>query len=157
MSWPTEAWANLGSKIMDTVGSVLRRVLPAEKMTEAERIAIETQVADAIRNLDWEREKVEIEDRMNARLMATAELEKGNAWTTTLAAIHRPIWSLTTLALFAWTIVGESVGLPTIQFSELHKDVMMTVVIFYFGGRSIEKANTEIQKTKRLKKRGERR
>lgn len=153
MSWPTDAWANLGSKIMDTVSSVLKRMLPPEKMTEAERAAVEYQVAEAIRNLDWEREKAEIEDRMNARLLAAAELEKGNAWTTTLAAIHRPIWSLSTLLLFAWTIVGESVGLPSIKLGETHKDIMLTVVMFYFGGRSIEKVIAEVQKTKRLRRR----
>ncbi len=39
-----------------------------------------------------------------------------------------------------WTILAPYVGYPQIPLGEIHKDIMQTVIIFYFGGRSIEKA-----------------
>lgn len=81
----------------------------------------------------------EVEDRVSARLLAQKELARGNSLTNLLAAVHRPIWSLVTLSIFIYSAIGVSLGGPEVLLTPLHKSIMQTVVIFYFGGRSIEK------------------
>jgi hypothetical protein len=44
------------------------------------------------------------------------------------------------LGIFAWTILAPYVGYPQTPLGEIHKDIMPTVIILYFGGRSVEKA-----------------
>jgi hypothetical protein len=41
--------------------------------------------------------------------------------------------------MFVWAIFAPYAGYPQISLSEIHKDIIQTVVIFYFAGRSIEK------------------
>jgi len=60
------------------VSDVIRRILPAEKMSEAERLRLEAELQRAIIQADWQRLEKEIEDRISARELAKAELEKGN-------------------------------------------------------------------------------
>jgi len=57
-----------------------------------------------------------------------------------LTVTHRPAWSLLTLGIFAWTVLAPYLGFPNIPLTETHKAIMQTVIIFYFGGRSVEKA-----------------
>jgi hypothetical protein len=37
-------------------------------------------------------------------------------------------------------VLAPYLGYPTIELSSVHKDLMQTVIIFYFGGRTVEKA-----------------
>ncbi|MBU2559220.1 MAG: hypothetical protein KJ578_15695, partial [Bacteroidetes bacterium] len=105
---------------------------------------VETELKLAIMQADWQRLEKEIDDRVSARELAKAELDKGNAFTTLLAATHRPVWSFVVLALFCWSVLSTQLGLPAIALTDIHKDIMMTVIIFYFGGRSVEKVFTTI-------------
>jgi hypothetical protein len=59
-----------------------------------------------------------------------------------LAAVHRPIWSLGCFVLYGYTIIAPTLGLREIAFSELHRDVMIAVIAFYFGGRTYEKVKS---------------
>lgn len=127
------------------ISDVIRRVLPAEKMSEAERLRLEAELQRAIIQADWQRLEKEIEDRVSARELAKAELGRGNALTNILAATHRPLWSFMMLGIFIWTLISPQLSLPTITLSEVHKDIMMTVIVFYFGGRSAEKIFTVIK------------
>lgn len=132
-------WQLLIGPVSEVIKGVLNRVLPPEKMSEKDRAEVETQVMAAVLQADWSRFEAEIKDRMDARALAAVEANQGNAFTTALAAINRPIWSLGILALFAYTLVAPAMGLPAVAMTDLHKDVMQTVIIFYFGGRSVEK------------------
>lgn len=127
------------------VRDVLRRVLPREKMSETEAAAVEASVDQALRNADWREFEAVYADRADARSLAKTDVAVGNAWTGALAAIHRPIWSLGVFLLFAWALVSPQLGLPNITLTEVHKDVMMTVIVFYFGGRTVEKVTATVK------------
>ena len=118
---------------------VIKRILPREKMSEEDQKKLEQEFEKELLSLDWKMLEKEVEDRVSARHLAEEELKRGNAWTNALAAIHRPIWSLVTLAVFVWTMVSQQFNLPSIEFNDLHAQIMQTVIIFYFGGRSVEK------------------
>jgi hypothetical protein len=130
------------------VKEVVNRVLPREKMSEEEQLKMELALREGLSKLDLSKFEAEVRDRESARLLAEKELERGNALTTTLAAIHRPIWSLVTLLLFVFTVIAKPLGLPAMELTEIHKSIMQTIVIFYFGGRSVEKVFGEISKRK---------
>ncbi len=125
--------------VSDLLTEVFKRVLPPEKMSEKERAEAETQLRLALMQADWTKVEKEFEDRMSARLLAEKELEKGNAFTNMLAAVHRPLWSLTCLLLFAWIVLGPQFGLPPLALPPLVETVYITVIQFYFGGRTLEK------------------
>jgi len=137
-------WNMLIGPIAETVNTVLKRVLPPEKMSEGERAQMEAALTAELLKADWSRFEAEVQDRIDARGLAKAELDKGNAFTTILAATHRPIWSFCILGLFAWTLLAKPLGFPDVPLSDVHKDIMQTVIIFYFGGRSVEKVMDKI-------------
>lgn len=130
--------------ISSLVSDILRRVLP-EKMSEEERLKAEKEMTLSLLNADWQRLEKEIEDRVSARALAEKELDKGNALTNIAAAVHRPLWSFAMLGIFIWTLISTQLGLPAVTLSDVHKDIMQTVIIFYFGGRSVEKVFTTIK------------
>lgn len=137
----------IGDLIKNTVGKVIGRIadkyLPksmseeekAEFNMEAERLAIEEY-------------KTAIADVQGARELAMKESEDAPGWTKILTVTHRPIWSLLILAAFVWTIIAPSFGMHVITLTGIHKDIMQTVIIFYFGGRSIEKTAGLLRKYK---------
>ena len=128
----------IGDLIKNTVGKVVDKLadkyLPAslgekekaEFRFEAERLAVEEY-------------KVAIADVQTARELAGKESEGAPGWTKVLTVTHRPVWSFLILAIFVWTILAPYLGFPQIPLTDIHKDVMQTVIIFYFGGRTIEK------------------
>lgn len=138
-------WELIVSPVTSIIRDVLKRILPPEKMSEEEKAKLEQELTLAVMQQDWQRFEKEIQDRISARELAKSELEKGNAFTNILAATHRPIWSFVTLGLFVWSIVSGQFGLPPVELTDIHKSIMQTVIIFYFGGRSIEKAITTIK------------
>jgi len=130
---------NAVGAITSLAGEVLNRVLPPGKISEKDRLEIEAKFQDQLLKSDWRKLKATMADMSDARQLAGKDTEKGNAFTTALAAIHRPIWSFACLGVFVWTLVGEQFGLPKIVMTEMHKDIITNLIIFYFGGRSIEK------------------
>ena len=125
--------------ITSLVTDVIKRVLPPEKMSEEERRKLEVEASLEVQKLMMDKYKLELEDIVSARKLAEAELSRGSAFTNILAALHRPLWSIVTLLLFSWTLLSTQLGLPEIHLTELHKDIMQTVIVFYFSGRSVEK------------------
>lgn len=85
-------------------------------------------------------------DVESARELAMKESEGSPKWTKVLTVTHRPIWSFVMLSIFCFTIVAPVFGLPQIPLTDIHKDIMQTVIIFYFGGRSIQKSLGIIKK-----------
>lgn len=132
--------------ITDLVTKTISSFLPAEKMSEKEKIELKEKLQSNILKADWKRLEKEFEDRASARALATSELKNGTAFTGFLAALHRPLWSIVCLAIYTWAMISPSFGMPEIVFTGLHKDVMMTVIFFYFGGRSIEKIFQTLKK-----------
>ncbi|HEA70993.1 MAG TPA: hypothetical protein ENH98_03600 [archaeon] len=117
-----------------------------EKMSEQEKLKLERSINTELLSIDFKKMEKEIEDRASARALAKEELKNGTAFTAFLAAFHRPLWSIVCLVIYTWTMISPSFNFPDIEFTGLHKDVMMTVVIFYFGGRSIEKVFAVMKK-----------
>lgn len=112
---------------------VLKRVLPAEKMSEAERANLEQQLTLELMKADWKQVEAEFEDRKSARELAKEDIAKGNAFTSAAAAIVRPLWGIGAFVLVTYSVVTNSVITAPIQ------SIIETVLMFYFGGRVIEK------------------
>lgn len=129
----------IGDMIESTVGKVVDRLLGEylpvrldEK--EAARLKVEA------RRLAVEEVKVRAKELAGARELASSQSAAAPAWTSVLTVTHRPLWSFLMLALFVFTVLAPYGGWPTLPLTEVHKEVMQTVIIFYFGGRSVEKA-----------------
>jgi len=133
----------IGDIIESTVGKVAGRLadryLPAS-MGEQEREEFRLKA----RELAVEESKNAIADVNAARSLAGKEADGAPGWTRVLTVTHRPAWSFLMLGIFLWTIVAPYADFPVIPLSDIHKDIMQTVIVFYFGGRSVEKAATVV-------------
>jgi hypothetical protein len=117
---------------------VLKRVLPAEKMSEEERAKLSQDLTLEIMKADWQQVEAEYQDRNSARDLAKADIAKGNAFTGSLAAIVRPLWGIGAFVLIAWSVWAEkTISAPVQAITE-------TVIMFYFGGRVVEKVTPHI-------------
>lgn len=129
----------IGDLISSTVGKVVGKLADhyfPSTMSEEEKENFKLEA----RRLSIEEYKTAIADVQGARELAGKESEGAPAWTRVLTVTHRPVWSFLILAIFGWTVIAPYLGFPVIALTEIHKDIMQTVIIFYFGGRSIEKA-----------------
>jgi hypothetical protein len=133
----------VGDLIQSTVGNVVNRLvgrfLP-ESMSEEQREELKLEA----RRLAVEEYETAIKDVQGARELAAKEAGGAPGWTKVLTVTHRPIWSFLILGLFGWTVLAPYLGYTQIALSDIHKDIMQTVIIFYFGGRSIEKTSSMI-------------
>jgi hypothetical protein len=112
---------------------VLKRILPAEKMSEEDRAQLAANLQLELMKADWQQVESSYADMANARDLAKADIAKGNAFTGALSAIVRPLWGIGAFVLVAHYAIGHTpidAGL---------KDIIQTVIWFYFGGRVIEK------------------
>lgn len=129
----------IGDIIESTVGKVVERLtdkyLP-DSAPDKEREALRVEAS----RIAMEEYRSAVADLQAARDLAGRESSGAPAWTRALTVTHRPAWSFLMLAIFAWTVGAPYLGFPSIPLSEIHKDIMETVIIFYFGGRSVEKA-----------------
>lgn len=119
--------------VLDIVKQVLGRTLPAEKISQVDRLAIEQQITLALMDQDWKQIEAEFADRANARQLAAADIAQGNAFSTTLAAVVRPIWGLGAFALVAYSVLAG------IAIAPVFESIIQTLLMFYFGGRTLEK------------------
>lgn len=129
----------IGDLIESTVGKVVDRItdkyLPPS-MSEKEKTELKLEA----QRLAIDEYKTALSDVQGARALAGKESEGAPGWTKVLTVTHRPVWSFVMLGIFVWTVLARYIGFPGIPLTEIHKEVMQTVIIFYFGGRSIEKA-----------------
>ncbi|MFQ5442695.1 MAG: hypothetical protein ACE5EB_08245 [Thermodesulfobacteriota bacterium] len=129
----------VGDLIQSTVGKVVDRLagkyLPAS-MGEKERADFRIEAE----RLAIEEYKTAIADVQGARELAMKEGDGAPPWANVLRVTHRPVWSFLMLAIFSWTILAPYIGYPQIPLTDIHKSIMQTVIVFYFGGRSVEKA-----------------
>lgn len=129
----------IGDILESTVGKVVDRLadrfMPSS-LGEKER----EELRNEARRIASEEYKAASEDSRSARELAAKEAwPEAPYWTKLLTATHRPAWSYAVLALFAWTILAPYAGLEDLPLTDAHGEIMKTVIIFYFGGRSIEK------------------
>lgn len=111
---------------------VLRRVLP-ERISEAEQAQLAQQLQVELLKQDWQGIELEFKDRDSARGLAAQEIAKGNAWTSAAAAMVRPLWGIGCFVLVAYSVLASYEIKPVLQ------SIIETVLMFYFGGRVIEK------------------
>jgi len=131
---PTILITLLSSLIPD----VIKRVLPPEKMSEADAAKLQAELTLALMKQDWDRIEAEYADRNSARQLAAAEIAKGNALTSLLAAVVRPLWGIGAFVLVAYSVIYG------VAISNVLNDIIQTVLMFYFGGRVIEKVTPTI-------------
>ncbi len=134
----------VGDLIQSTVGNVVDRLvgkyLP-ESMSEQDRENLKLEA----RRLSIDEYKTAIADVQGARKLASDETVGAPGWTKILTVTHRPIWSFLILGLFAWTVLAPYFGFDEIKLTGTHKEIMQTVIIFYFGGRTVEKATSYLR------------
>jgi hypothetical protein len=130
------------------VGDVLNRLLPAEKMSEFERAKIALDVQTAIQGHDWREAESVFKDRADARALAAKDIDKGNAFSGFLAATVRPIWGFSALIVVAYPYLAGSLDWPAVMLDDATKDIVQTVIMFYFGGRTVEKVMTVVKGAK---------
>lgn len=121
------------SLITGILPDIIKRVLPAEKISETEQAQLAQAVQLELMKQDWAAVEAEYKDRADARSLAGQEVAKGNAFTATMAAVVRPLWGIGAFALIAYSVVQSApISLPL-------QSIVETVLMFYFGGRTIEK------------------
>ncbi len=144
MAFDLAPYSGAISSVSDLVSGVLKRVLP-EKMSEADAANLQTQVTLELMKADWAGIQKQYEDRADARALAKADVEKGNWFTNVLAATVRPVFGYVAMAAFfiplALRVAGVAAGhpMPDIVMNDVEKEVTLTVIYFFFGGRTIEK------------------
>lgn len=129
-----------------TVGKVVDRLtdrfLPSS-LSEKEREELKLEA----RRIASEEYRAASVDSQSARDLAVKEAwPQAPYWTRVLTVTHRPIWSYAALSLFVWTVLAPYLGFGEFSLSEIHSEIMKTVIIFYFGGRSLEKTAETVWK-----------
>ena len=123
---------------------IIKRVLPAEKMSEEDAAKLQHELTMVLIQQDWNQIQAEYADRNSARNLAAQDIAKGNAFTGLLAAIVRPLWGIGAFGLVSYSwFMGTAID-PAMQ------SVINTVLMFYFGGRVIEKVTPHV--TEAMKK-----
>ncbi|MCK5237038.1 MAG: hypothetical protein KAR06_08640 [Deltaproteobacteria bacterium] len=137
----------VGDLLKNTVGKVVDKLLikylPSD-LDEKEK----TELKIYAQELALDELKTTVGDVQNARILAQTDSQSTAAWTKVLSAVHRPAWSVATLMLFLWSAIAPQVGMEGIKLNTVHQEIIQTVIIFYFGGRSVEKAISTVSANK---------
>ena len=128
----------LATLLPGVISDTLKRVLPAEKMSDAERAQLEQELTLAVMAQDWKSVEAEFADRSNARLLAEKDVAGGNAFTTALSALVRPAWGFGALILVAYSVIWKY------EITGPLESIVETVIWFFFGGRVIEKVTPHV-------------
>lgn len=124
--------------ITGALPEILKRLLPAEKMSELDRATLEQQLTLELAKQDWQQVQAQLADVASARELGKADIAQGNAFTSSLAAIVRPLWGIGAFALVIYSVAtGHEIGQPLQQIIEL-------VLFYYFGSRLAEKLTPTI-------------
>src|SRR5216683_5748755 len=89
---------------------------------------------------DWAGIDKEFTDRADARALAKADIAAGNWFTNVLSATVRPFFGYVVMAAFFTSMVTPLIhGMPTLVITDIQKEIMLSVIYFFFGGRTVEK------------------
>lgn len=130
--------------VADLIKTVLNKTLP-DKISQEEKAKIALQLQEDIMKYDWSAVEKEFQDRADARALAAADVAKGNWFTNVLAATVRPVFGYLAMAAFflplvlrlSATIAGHP--MPDVVLNDVEKEVTITIIYFFFGGRTVEK------------------
>jgi hypothetical protein len=137
------------SSVSDLVSGVVKRIWP-EKMSELDKAKLEQETALFIMSQQGQNIMNEFSDRASARKLAEADIAKGSWFTTCLAAAVRPVGGFTALLAFfaplAARVTSSFFGhvftpeqIAAIQLSSTEKEIVLSIIYFYFGGRVVER------------------
>lgn len=123
--------------LIDLVRGIVARVA-GEKISEGQAAELAQAIVMAMIDKITGMAEAEVKDRMNARELAAREAEKAHPMALVLSALVRPAWGFLGLAMFfeSWRR-GVAIDL-------VHKEILITVIEFYFGGKVIEKVMPHI-------------
>jgi len=128
------------SSLSDLVSGAMKRIWP-EKMGELDAAKLKQEVALFLLTQQGQEAMKEYEDRASARALAAKDVEKGNWFTNVLAATVRPFFGYAVMLMFlaSWLPALIPGGQTTIEISSIQKEIMLSVIYFFFGGRVVEK------------------
>jgi len=126
------------ASVSDLVGGVIKRIWP-EKMGELDRAKIEQETALFMATQQGQAAMNEFADRASARGLAASDVARGNAFSNILAATVRPVWGFSSLIVVAYPYLAGALNWPSVTIDDATKDIVQMVIMFYFGGRTIEK------------------
>lgn len=140
MAFDLAPYSGAISSVSDLLNGILKRVLP-EKMSEKDAADLQAQITLELMKADWAGIQKEYDDRASARVLAAADVAKGNWFTNVLAATVRPVFGYIVMLVFAASFVPAFVpgGQNFVVITDIQKEVMLSVIYFYFGGRTVEK------------------
>jgi|GEM_PF-3012806 len=132
------------SSVSDLVGGVIKRIWP-EKASELDKLKIEQETALFLTTQQGQAALNEFADRASARELAAKDVEKGNWFTNVLSATVRPVFGYACMAAFlgplALRVASIALGrpMPEISLNDIEREIILSVIYFFFGGRTIEK------------------
>lgn len=126
------------SSVSDLLTGVMKRIWP-EKASEIDRLRVEQATTEFIMTQEGQKAMAEFADRASARQLAEADVARGNWASNFLAATVRPIWGYCSLVVVAYPYLAGALGWPAVTLDNATKDIVQMVIMFYFGGRTIEK------------------
>jgi hypothetical protein len=132
------------ASVSDLVSGVLKRLWP-EKMSEFDAAKFKQEMALALMQDQGQQVVQEFADRASARALAAADVEKGNWFTNVLSATVRPVFGYVCMGAFLAPLGLRLIALarggevPVFELSMIEKEIVLTVIYFFFGGRTVEK------------------
>lgn len=138
-------YAGAITSVADLVSGVVKRIFP-EKMSESEAAQLNQALTTELLRQDWSKVEREFQDRADARALAKADVDKGNWFTNILSATVRPVFGYAAMTAFLTPLMVRMVATywtghqqPEFTFTEIEKEVILSVIYFFFGGRTVEK------------------
>lgn len=139
MAFDLAPYSGAISSVSDLLNGVIKRILP-EKMSDADKANLQQQLTLELMKADWAGIEKEFGDRADARALAKADVDKGNWFTNVLSATVRPFFGYVVMAAFFTSLVTPLIpGMPTLVITDIQKEIMLSVIYFFFGGRTVEK------------------
>ena len=132
------------SSVSDLVSGVIKRIWP-EKANEIDKLKLEQATTEFLKTQEGQESLNEFADRASARALAEADVSKGNWFTNVLAATVRPVFGYVCMAAFVGPLalrMGSLVvghPLPDVVLNDIEKEIVLSVIYFFFGGRTVEK------------------
>lgn len=149
MSFDIAPYGQAISSVSDLLNGVIKRILP-EKMSDADKANLQQQLTLELMKADWAGIEKEYQDRADARALAKADVDKGNWFTNVLSATVRPIFAYVAMVAFFVPMAVRmttaflhhaftDAQLAAISLNPIEQQIVLSIVYFYYGGRTVEK------------------
>lgn len=142
-------YAGAIEKVSSLLDGIVKRVLP-EKMGELDAAKFKQEITLTLLSQQGTEVLKEFEDRADARSLAKVDAERGNWFTSILSATVRPFFGYLCMTAFivplcvryAAVFAGYTLSPAQIEMltpNQIEKEIILTVIYFFFGGRTVEK------------------